>query len=266
MTWGRLHDGASRDDKLLALTDAAWRMWGNGLIYCQDKLSDGFIPEHVIHTFGIRAKNKEKVADELCRVLVPGKGPLWHRVEGGYRVHDYHDWNPSKDQILEGRRQAQDRMRRRRTDRQSDVGGSPACSREHTTEQPREHGRCSRVVTALHSGRALPRTTYHEKARTAPLVASPSHATVEHLWKTRARHPRSLEPNGDNFWAIVRVAREQLATGDVEDERDLQHATKHACLRLGIAYGLENRAGVSALVRACASAWKTQQRLLERAS
>jgi hypothetical protein len=99
LPWGRLDDKANGNPKLLALSDSAWRMWGCGLIFCQSQLTDGFILADAIHTFGVRAKNREAVADELCRVLVPGRGPLWERVEGGYHVHDYLDWNDSREAI-----------------------------------------------------------------------------------------------------------------------------------------------------------------------
>ena len=62
MAFGRLHEEAQDDPKLLALSDPAWRMWGCGVIYCQKHLTDGFIPEHIIHTFGVRHLNKRKVA------------------------------------------------------------------------------------------------------------------------------------------------------------------------------------------------------------
>jgi hypothetical protein len=117
MPWGRLDDRGNGDAKLLALSDAAWRMWGCGLIYCQFNLTDGFIPQHAIDTFGVRAKNKRVVAEELCQSLVPGKGPLWHPTEGGYQVHDYLDWNESKETIEKERalsKQRVDRFRKRR--------------------------------------------------------------------------------------------------------------------------------------------------------
>jgi hypothetical protein len=117
MAWGRLHDRANGDAKLLALSDAAWRMWGSGLIYCQAALTDGFIPEHAIHTFGVRARNKEVVAEELCRCLVPGKGPLWQRVNGGYQIHDYLDWNDSRADILAGRARGRRRVANHREKR-----------------------------------------------------------------------------------------------------------------------------------------------------
>lgn len=112
MPFGRLDDKANGNAKLLALTDSAWRMWGCGLIYCQDNLTDGYIPTHAIHAFGVRAKNKDAIAAELCRVMVPNKGPLWHVVKGGFQIHDYLDWNDSKEEILKARAGAKDRIAR----------------------------------------------------------------------------------------------------------------------------------------------------------
>lgn len=124
MPWGRLDDRANGDAKLLALSDAAWRMWGCGLIYCQFNLTDGFIPEHAIHTFGVRAKNKDVVADELCRTLVPGKGPLWHRVEGGFQVHDFLDWNDSREKVEADRQGSKGRWQRYKKQRSKRVGNT----------------------------------------------------------------------------------------------------------------------------------------------
>lgn len=123
MTWGRLDDKANGNAKLLALSDAAWRMWACGLIFCQNNLTDGFIPEQAIHAFGVRAKNKAAVAEELCRPLVPGKGPLWHRVDGGFQVHDYMDVNDPKETVLAEREKARLRTERWRNGRNTNGVG-----------------------------------------------------------------------------------------------------------------------------------------------
>jgi 5-methylcytosine-specific restriction endonuclease McrA len=76
------------------------------LIYCQANLTDGFIPEHAVPTFGVRVRNQPELRTfvaELCASQVPGRGPLWHRVPGGYQVHDYLDWNDSRQQVEEVR-------------------------------------------------------------------------------------------------------------------------------------------------------------------
>lgn len=110
MPFGRLHEEAAGDGKLLALSDAAWRMWGMALIYCQKNLTDGFIPTHAIYSFGVRAPNKEKVAEELCRVQVKDKAALWLKQKGGFQIHDYLQWNDSKVEILRMRTEGKERI------------------------------------------------------------------------------------------------------------------------------------------------------------
>lgn len=111
MPFGRLHEEAAGDSKLLALSDAAWRMWGMGLIYCQKNLTDGFIPSGAIFLWGVRSKNLSRVADELCTPQVPGKDALWAHAADGYLIHDYLQWNDSKDEILKGRAAGKERIR-----------------------------------------------------------------------------------------------------------------------------------------------------------
>lgn len=138
MPWGRLDDKANGSPKLLALSDAAWRMWGCALIYCQAQLTDGFIPEHAIHTFGVRAKDKTKVAEELCAEQVPGRSPLWGRAPGGFQVHDYLQWNDSRVEVIEKR----DRDRKRKGFRDDSArnprGIRSGSDRPTTTTTPQE--------------------------------------------------------------------------------------------------------------------------------
>lgn len=112
MPFGRLHEEAAGEDKLLILSDAAWRMWGMGLIYCQKNLTDGFIDERAIELWGVKAPSRRRIADELCAEQVKGRAPLWERVGGGFQVHDYLQWNDSKEDILSARANGRERIRR----------------------------------------------------------------------------------------------------------------------------------------------------------
>lgn len=164
MAWGRLDDRANGNAKLLALSDGAWRMWGCALIYCQANLTDGFVPEHAIHTFGVRAEDKPGIADELCRALVPGKGPCWHRVEGGYRVHDYLDWNDTREDILREREKSNDRKRRWR-DRHSHADGDA----DGTAPETRSEQTSTTTTTTTTTGTTTRPTTRREiTASSAP--------------------------------------------------------------------------------------------------
>jgi hypothetical protein len=143
MPWGRLDDKANGNPKLLALSDAAWRMWGCALIYCQSQLTDGFVPSDAIHTFGVKARNKDEVADELCQVKVPGRKPLWMKAAGGYVVNDYLDWNDSRESVVEKREK--DRKRK---------GYKPDSARNGNGTKPESF--CSTTTTSTTTKEQIP--------------------------------------------------------------------------------------------------------------
>ncbi len=103
----RLHDGAMGSLKIVRLSNAAFRLWIKGLCYCQLNLTDGLIPREALH--GLEAKRAE--VDMLCRVLVDGKQALWEPIAGfGFKVHDYLDFNDSKEAVEKKRLDAKQRV------------------------------------------------------------------------------------------------------------------------------------------------------------
>ncbi len=220
MPWARLDDRANGNQKLVALSDAAWRMWGCALIYAQDKLTDGFIPDFVIHTFGVRAKNKEAVADELCRVLVPGKGPLWHKVEGGYQVHDYLDWNDSRHEIEASRQQAKERKDRWRATRaERDTGTHPGTRSKtrqgtrpatqdpsgsrSTLHDPRSEVSTNQKLQTAPTRELLTRFDQRHQARfgaKAAIGGAKDAKRIADLWRQRQGDPVTVEQLIDAFF------------------------------------------------------------------
>jgi len=130
MAWGRLHDRALGNVKLLKLSDGAWRMWGCALIHCQDNLTDGFVDAEVIETFRVRA-NRAAVIRELTLSRVTGKAPLWKVVRGGYQIHDYLDWNPSAASIRKSRERNANRQKRWRRNGVTNAVSSPSRHANH---------------------------------------------------------------------------------------------------------------------------------------
>lgn len=113
MPWARIDDQANDDDKLNALCSDAFRLWVRGLVYCQKKLTDGFIPDSTIGQLAALAKDRERpriIAELLAPHPRLGKGPLWHKVDGGYQMHDYLDWNESRAQVEAARQSSIQRM------------------------------------------------------------------------------------------------------------------------------------------------------------
>ena len=68
---------------------------GNG--FCNEYLTDGFISDTDIETVAFNAfqRQPKKAVESLV------KAGLWDRVPGGYMIHDYLDYNKSKQEIEE---------------------------------------------------------------------------------------------------------------------------------------------------------------------
>lgn len=94
MAWARIDESAATHPKVLALSDRAFRVWVNGLCYCQTHLTDGSIPRAALRV----VSGTQRTADELV------KAGLWIVHPDGYRVHDYLDWNDSRETIEYKRR------------------------------------------------------------------------------------------------------------------------------------------------------------------
>ena len=102
--WVRVDDHVPHHPKFTKAGAVASWLWVCGNCHCNKYLTDGFIEEAALRTLG-RIPN---VRVQAARLILVG---LWERVEGGYRVHDYHDHNPRADQIKAKREQ--DRLRKR---------------------------------------------------------------------------------------------------------------------------------------------------------
>jgi len=100
MAWVRIHDGAMSHPKVIGMFD--WRdpfhVWVWGMSYCQSHLTDGFVTNAAVPRMG------RKAVDELVA------RHLWETAEGGWRVHDYLDWNDSRDVVTTKRTEARERM------------------------------------------------------------------------------------------------------------------------------------------------------------
>ncbi len=111
MAFVDVHTGIPSSPKHAPLSDAAFRLWMHALCWSKEHLTDGFIPAAMLPTLHPRGR---KVVTELLAVMVPDKGPLWHEVEGGYRIHDYAEWQETKDRVQERRQQWRERKSRSR--------------------------------------------------------------------------------------------------------------------------------------------------------
>lgn len=93
MSWARVDDQFADHPKVMAAGPLASWLYVCGLAYCARLLTDGFIPSGQVRKLA-DVENAGALADRLVTV------GLWERHTGGYRVHDFHDHNPTRDEVL----------------------------------------------------------------------------------------------------------------------------------------------------------------------
>lgn len=125
MAWVRLDDHFDEHAKFERVGPLAGWLFVVSLAYAGRNLTDGFIPERAVARLanweGIAlTRHGERyglgedvtaagVAAALCEV------GLWERTDGGYQIHDYLDYQPSKAKVLGERDAARGRMAQRRS-------------------------------------------------------------------------------------------------------------------------------------------------------
>jgi hypothetical protein len=93
MPWVKLDDQFTDHPKVLACGPLASWLYVCGLAYCARLLTDGFIPEGQVRKLA-DVDDAKALANQLVAVN------LWERCDGGYRVHDYHDYQPTREKAL----------------------------------------------------------------------------------------------------------------------------------------------------------------------
>lgn len=102
MAHAQLDDNYGDHPKIARLSDAAYRLHTNGIVYCSRQLTDGAIDAEDVR--GLVRKFRPAALAEL---LMRG---LWTAVEDQYLIHDYLDWNPSKAEVKRRREAARKRQ------------------------------------------------------------------------------------------------------------------------------------------------------------
>jgi hypothetical protein len=136
MPWIRIDDHFDEHPKLAAVGPVGWGVWLAGLAYCNRNLTDGFIPYAIAEGIGGAWLVREPIEDDAeldneARTVMYreriwsidiGSGihgehittqwvvaqlvrvRLWERVDGGYQIHDYPKYQPSKSAVLKERK------------------------------------------------------------------------------------------------------------------------------------------------------------------
>lgn len=95
MPWANFDDAYADHPKVMGLSDGAFRLHTSGILYCARYLTDGVVPN------GVAARLTPHFKPGHLTELV--STDLWSAETDGYHIHDYLQWNRSREQILSER-------------------------------------------------------------------------------------------------------------------------------------------------------------------
>lgn len=101
MSWFRLEGRGAFHFKVIAAGDEPYGAWCRAGQWSTDQLTDGFVPEGT----ALLINRKAKVWARLCEVN------LLEKVDGGYQIHDFLDFNPSSEQERSRREETREKRR-----------------------------------------------------------------------------------------------------------------------------------------------------------
>jgi len=124
MPWVKLDDRFPSHRKIALLSDRAFRLHVSAICWSAENLTDGHIGDRelalITRIRGVKATAKELEA-----------AGVWDRMDDGWSIHDYLDYNPSREQVLLDRKknaERQERFRRRKNGKPTPPDGSDAPS------------------------------------------------------------------------------------------------------------------------------------------
>lgn len=109
-TYARLDDDFPENNKIVRLSDGAFRLHVTALCYCSRNLTDGRIPRAILSRLG----GSPSRLKELLKPGLDGKPGLWEEPKDfdGWLIHDYLKHQRSRDQVLKEREKARQRWRK----------------------------------------------------------------------------------------------------------------------------------------------------------
>lgn len=104
MSWVKIDDQFPYHRKVIAAGLEGRALYITALCYTAHQLTDGFIPESVMPVLEVLSgvANVKQTASKLLDVC------LWDACENGYMIHDYLDYNPTKEEVIKTREARKD--------------------------------------------------------------------------------------------------------------------------------------------------------------
>ncbi|TDD77722.1 hypothetical protein [Actinomadura rubrisoli] len=152
MTWFKVDDSFYDHPKVFDLPDSAVALWTRAGCWSARNLTDGVVP----------ARLPARLCDDheaAVRALVDSG--LWERTRGGYRFHDWDQYQPSKDEVTaeRGKKSIGGRIgnhRRWHVDRGKFDPECVHCQREHVSDKRSDSDRTVREGGESEANRPVP--------------------------------------------------------------------------------------------------------------
>lgn len=108
MTWVKLDDNMPDHPKIVGLSDYAFRLHLTALCYAARHMTDGVIDEKALRhcSAGVSRSSRMRAKNELLNATI------WHKTRTGYEIHQFTEYQRSKDDRLADRAKTAERVTR----------------------------------------------------------------------------------------------------------------------------------------------------------
>ncbi|MDQ1246900.1 MAG: hypothetical protein QG597_1268 [Actinomycetota bacterium] len=164
MVWFQVDDSMWSHPKILGLSPTAGWLWTRAGAYCAQHLTDGVIPPTALLILG--------ATDDAVADLVGAR--LWIETPDGYRFHDWHTYQRTRQQVESDRASARDRQAKARARKAQSVTDSVTDSVTAPVSNGVSHGVTNGVS---HTARALPNRAEPSRPLEVPKSVTRKRAT-----------------------------------------------------------------------------------------
>lgn len=226
MPWSKLDDNIFDHPKMLRAGEDAANLYVRGLVYCNRYLTDGRIEAEVLPAI-TRKREAPRLAADLVRV------GLWEtHPDGGWLVHDFHEHNPTAEEVAEkraalaakrseaGKRGGMRSGETRSNEAKRKQGASSASKQtEANAEQPQPEATKQNASPIpshpLSEGSKEPLSPAPPAPPTPPLALEPPAEKPAKAKRPKADKPPPPFSVADALDAIASTAGRRFTTGDV---------------------------------------------------
>lgn len=110
MAWFKVDDAFALSPKVIAAGNAATGLWVRAGSWCMQQLTDGHVPKDMIPALGGKPRDAQKLVET----------GLWHPEPGGYRFHDWAEYQPTRTKVQQEREATKQRVEQWRKNKKQD--------------------------------------------------------------------------------------------------------------------------------------------------